>query len=107
MAKFAPFPEWKWDIPEYFNIGTACLDAHLGTDKAGQPAIIVEDDELGVSQASYAELAARSSRFDHSRYGGCVMWGRNVSSPSTAARAPDRRRSWYSKARTVSTGLYR
>ena len=63
MAKFAPFPEWQWDIPERFNIGTACLDAHLGTPKASQPAIIVEDDELGVSQASYAELAARSSRF--------------------------------------------
>ena len=63
MTKFASFPEWKWDIPEYFNIGSACLDAHLGSAKADQPAIIVEDDELGVSQATYAELAARSSRF--------------------------------------------
>jgi len=63
MTKFAPFPVWKWDIPELFNIGTACLDAHLGTPTADQPAIIVEDDELGVSQATYAELAARSSRF--------------------------------------------
>ncbi len=63
MSKFTPFPMWDWDIPEYFNIGTACLDAHLGTPKAGQPAIIVEDDELGVTQATYAELAARSSRF--------------------------------------------
>jgi acyl-coenzyme A synthetase/AMP-(fatty) acid ligase len=63
MSTFAPFPQWTWDIPEYFNIGSSCLDAHLGTPTASQPAIVVEDDELGVSQASYAELAARSSRF--------------------------------------------
>ena len=52
MSQFTPFPVWHWDIPELFNIGTACLDAHLDTPKAGQPAIIVEDDELGVSEAS-------------------------------------------------------
>lgn len=63
MTKFPRFPEWKWDIPEFFNIGVACLDAHLGTDTAGSLAMIVEDDALGTAQATYAELAARSSRF--------------------------------------------
>ena len=25
----ADFPPWVWDIPERFNIGVACTDAHL------------------------------------------------------------------------------
>src|ERR1700674_1286594 len=59
----APFPDWKWDIPDQFNIGVACLDSHLGKPVANRIAIIVEDEELGVSQMTYADLAARSSRF--------------------------------------------
>jgi len=58
------FPRWTWDIPEYFNIGAACTDAHLGTPKAGRVAIIVDDDTRGVQQATFAELAERTSRFD-------------------------------------------
>ena len=60
---FAPFPPWRWEIPERFNIGVACLDRHLGTPVAERVAMIVEDDARGTSQATYAELAARTSRF--------------------------------------------
>jgi len=63
MTRFAPFPEWKWDVPEYFNIGTACTDAHLGTPVASRVAMIVEDDALGTSSITYGELAQRTSRF--------------------------------------------
>lgn len=58
-----PFPQWIWLIPEYFNIGVACTDAHLGTPTESHIAMIVEDDQRGVSQATYAELASRTSRF--------------------------------------------
>ena len=60
---FAPFPEWKWEIPEYFNIGVACTDAHLGTAVEDRVAMIVEDDTLGTSSVTYRELARRTSRF--------------------------------------------
>lgn len=60
---FAPFPEWRWDVPEAFNIGAACTDAHLGTPVAGRTAMIVEDDDLGTSAITYRELAGRTSRF--------------------------------------------
>lgn len=60
---FAPFPPWRWAIPERFNIGVACLDRHLGTPVAGRVAMIVEDDARGTSQATYAELTDRTSRF--------------------------------------------
>jgi acetyl-CoA synthetase len=63
MTGFTPFPEWKWDVPEYFNIGTACTDAHLGTPVEGRVAMIVEDDALGTSSITYGELAQRTSRF--------------------------------------------
>ena len=48
-----------------FNIGAACTDAHLHTSRAGQAAMIVEDEGGAVQQATYAELAASSSRFAH------------------------------------------
>lgn len=57
------FPPWTWKIPEYFNIGTACSDAHLGTDRADRPAVVVDDDTRGVRQLSFAELADRTGRF--------------------------------------------
>ena len=60
---FAPFPPWKWEVPERLNIGVACTDAHLGTPAADRVAMIVEDDALGTSAITYRELAARTSRF--------------------------------------------
>jgi len=48
-----------------FNIGAACTDAHLHTSRASQAAMIVEDQSGAVQQATYAELAASSSRFAH------------------------------------------
>ena len=57
------FPPWHWRIPEYFNIGTACSDAHLGTPIAERVAMVVDDDRGGVQQLSFAELAERTSRF--------------------------------------------
>ncbi|GBG14628.1 acetyl-CoA synthetase [Novimethylophilus kurashikiensis] len=58
-----PFEPWVWQVPEHFNIGTACADAHLGTPAASRIAMIVEDDKLGTSEITFAELAARTSRF--------------------------------------------
>ena len=63
MTTFAPFPKWEWKLPETFNIGVACTDAHLGTKVASQVAMVVEDDTLGTSAITYAELAARTDRF--------------------------------------------
>ena len=63
MAKFPPFPAWTWNIPAQLNIGAACLDAHLGTPVADRIAMVVDDEALGISQITFAELAARSSRF--------------------------------------------
>jgi len=60
---FQPFPAWTWNLPEHFNIGVACTDAHLGTANENKLAMIVEDDVLGVSTATYQQLAQATSRF--------------------------------------------
>ena len=60
---FTEFPKWEWNIPEYFNIGVACSDKHLGTPQADNIAMIVEDDTLGQAQITFAELAHRTDQF--------------------------------------------
>ncbi len=58
----APPPAWEWRIPEFFNIGAACADAHIGTPVAARIAMVVEDAVRGTSAITYRELADRSSR---------------------------------------------
>ena len=60
---FPPFLPWTWHVPEFFNIGVACTDAHAGTEVEDRVAMIVEDDTLGTVTATYGELAKRSSQF--------------------------------------------
>jgi acetyl-CoA synthetase len=57
------FPPWTWTIPEYFNIAVACTDVHANSPLAERAAVIVDDDAHGVRQATFAELAAQTSRF--------------------------------------------
>ena len=60
---FTDFPKWEWQIPEYFNIGVACSDRHLGCSQAEQIAMIVEDDALGTSTITFSELADKTDKF--------------------------------------------
>ena len=62
-VSFPPFEPWQWNLPNRFNIGVACTDVHLGTPVQDKLAMIVEDDELGVSTATYRQLAEATSRF--------------------------------------------
>ncbi len=60
---FTDFPKWEWNIPAQFNIGFACSDKHLGTPQAENIAMIVEDDKLGTSQITFAQLAHKTNQF--------------------------------------------
>lgn len=62
------FPPWTWKIPEEFNIGAACTDAHLGTPVAERVAVICDGDPFAAPgaaarQATFAELARETNRF--------------------------------------------
>jgi len=63
MQKFEEFPVWQWAVPKQFNIGAACTDKHLHTPITQTVAMIVEDDALGTSQMTFAELASRTDQF--------------------------------------------
>ena len=63
MSSFKPFEPWIWQVPEYFNIGVACTDAHLDKPAANNIAMIVEDDKLGTSKMTFSELSERTNRF--------------------------------------------
>ncbi len=58
-----PFPQWQWQVPERFNIGVACSDAHLNSPLADTTAMIVEDDALGTDTMTFAELSRRTHQF--------------------------------------------
>ncbi len=60
---FTDFPAWEWNIPTHFNIGVACSDKHLSTPQADNIAMIVEDDVLGTSTITFAELAHKTDQF--------------------------------------------
>ena len=62
-ASFPPYAEWTWQVPEFFNIGVACTDAHLDSDVEQRIAMIVEDDSKGTITATYRDLSERSSQF--------------------------------------------
>lgn len=62
-TQLAPFPAWNWEVPEFFNIGVACTDTHVGTANENRIAMIVEDDALGESRATFRQLADRTSQF--------------------------------------------
>lgn len=63
MTALTLFPPWAWQVPENLNIGVACADQHLGTPTAQRIAMIVEDERLGSSEITFAQLAERTSRF--------------------------------------------
>ncbi len=58
-----PFDPWHWDVPSHFNIGVACSDRHLNTPVEDTIAMIVEDDQLGTDEITFAGLSRRTSQF--------------------------------------------
>ncbi len=63
MRNLPPFPHWHWQVPTHFNIGVACTDRHLATTVGRTTAMIVEDDELGTDQITFAQLSRRTNQF--------------------------------------------
>jgi acyl-coenzyme A synthetase/AMP-(fatty) acid ligase len=63
MRNLPPFPHWHWQVPSHFNIGVACTDRHLATTVGKTMAMIVEDDEQGTEQMTYAQLSRRTNQF--------------------------------------------
>jgi acetyl-CoA synthetase len=53
--------EFRWEIPQRFNIATACCDRHA--DGTGRLALIYVDEDDTATRTSFDELAVLSRRF--------------------------------------------
>ena len=55
------YRNFRWDIPERFNIATACCDRHA--DGTGRLALIYVDEDGATTRTSFDEVAEHSRRF--------------------------------------------
>lgn len=55
--------EWKWNIPQKFNIAEACVDQHAETEVSNRVALVIENDQLGKKELTYGELKDKTSQF--------------------------------------------
>src|ERR1700712_684684 len=55
------YRDFRWEIPDRFNIATACCDRHA--DGSGRLALVYVDEDGGGSRPSFDEVAEMSRRF--------------------------------------------
>ena len=55
------YHNFRWDVPERFNIATACCDRHA--DGTGRLALVYVHDDGTTTRASFDEVADMSRRF--------------------------------------------
>src|SRR6266513_1089286 len=55
------YRDFRWDVPDRFNIATACCDRHA--DGAGRLALVYVDEKGAAQRTSFDEMRALSSRF--------------------------------------------
>ena len=57
----ALYRDFRWEIPQRFNIATACCDRHA--DGAGRLALIYVDEDGAAARTSFDEISEMSRRF--------------------------------------------
>ena len=55
------YRNFRWDIPDRFNMATACCDRHA--DGTGRLALVYVDEDGGTTRTSFDEIAEQSRRF--------------------------------------------
>src|SRR5437879_10692909 len=55
------YRDFRWDIPDRFNIATACCDRYA--DGSGHLALIYVDEDGAATRTSFDEVAEMSRRF--------------------------------------------
>lgn len=57
------YDKWKWDIPEYYNIGYDVVDKHVNSKIKNKTALIWEDEDGQSKTFSYSEIKNLSNKF--------------------------------------------
>src|SRR6476619_6956952 len=55
------YRNFRWDIPERFNMATACCDRYA--DGTGRLALVYVDEDGGITRTSFDDVAEHSRRF--------------------------------------------
>jgi len=57
------YKNWKWDIPEKYNIGYDCVDKHTKTNKKNKIALYWEDFEGNTEKFTYNDMKCLTNKF--------------------------------------------
>lgn len=57
------YNEWKWRIPERFNMGVDCVDKHVEEGNGGRTALIWENDEGKTARFTYSDMKTLTDKF--------------------------------------------
>jgi len=57
------YEEWKWDLPDLFNMGYDCTDKHVAAGNGDRIALIYEDEEGNIERYSFAQMKELSDKF--------------------------------------------
>jgi acetyl-CoA synthetase len=57
------FKNWKWNIPEKYNIGYDCVDKHTKTDKKNKVALYWEDAEGNSNKFTFLDMKNLTNKF--------------------------------------------
>ncbi|MCK5024072.1 MAG: acyl-CoA synthetase [Thermoplasmata archaeon] len=57
------YKEWKWNVPEQFNMGVDCVDKHVAAGKGDKLALIWENEAGDVKKYTFAQMKEESDKF--------------------------------------------
>ncbi|MCK5397992.1 MAG: acyl-CoA synthetase, partial [Thermoplasmata archaeon] len=57
------YKEWKWNIPEQFNMGVDCVDKHVAAGNGDRVALIWENEAGDVKKYTFAQMKEGSDKF--------------------------------------------
>jgi len=57
------YQNWKWDIPENYNIGYDCVDKHTETKKKNKIALYWEDEEGKKDKFTFSDMKEHTNKF--------------------------------------------
>jgi len=55
--------KWKWDIPEYYNIGYDCVDKHAEGENKDKLALLWENSQGETKQFTFADMKKLTNKF--------------------------------------------
>jgi len=59
------YKKWKWEIPEYYNIGFDCVDKHTLTDKKDKIALYWENEQGDNKKFSFNDMKILTNKFSN------------------------------------------